>query len=155
MSAFVNAFWANLYQHLLTHWGRVTLMCISKLTIIDSDRRQAIIWTNARIFLIGPLGTNFSKILIEIDTFSFIGKMHLKMSFEKWRPFYLGLIMLRHYAQMKRSSDWVLLRLYNKDIRLTRIFYNMDVSTYKLWKNAVFSVVYEIVQMGPILLTDH
>ena len=27
------------------------------------DRRQAIIWTNAGILLIGPLGTNFSEIL--------------------------------------------------------------------------------------------
>ena len=39
----------------LTHWGRVTLICVSKLTIIGSDnglspgRRQAIIWTNAGI----------------------------------------------------------------------------------------------------------
>ena len=50
----------------LTHWGRVTLICVSKLTIIGSDnglspgRRQAIIWINAGILLIGPLGTNFS-----------------------------------------------------------------------------------------------
>ena len=52
----------------LTHWGRVTHICVSKLTIIDSDnglspgRRQAIIWTNAGILLIRPSGTNFSKI---------------------------------------------------------------------------------------------
>ena len=56
----------------LTHWGRVTHICLNKLTIISSDnglspgRRQAIIWTNAGILLIGPLGTNFSEILIEI-----------------------------------------------------------------------------------------
>ena len=62
---------------LLTHWGRVTHICISKLTIIGSDnglspdRRQAIIWTNAGILLIGPLGTNFSEILIEIHEISF------------------------------------------------------------------------------------
>ena len=36
------------------------------------------------------LGTNFSEILIEIDTFS-VRKMHLKMSSGKWRPFCLGL----------------------------------------------------------------
>ena len=53
----------------LTHWGRVTHICVSKLTIIVSDnglspdRSQAIIWTNAGILLIGPLGTNFSEIL--------------------------------------------------------------------------------------------
>ena len=32
---------------------------------------QAIIWTNARILLIWPLGTNFSEILTEIITVSF------------------------------------------------------------------------------------
>ena len=54
----------------LTHWGRVTHICISNLTIIGSDnglspgRCQAIIWTNAGILLIGPLGTHLSEILI-------------------------------------------------------------------------------------------
>ena len=53
----------------LTHWGRVTHICVSKLTIIGSDngllpgRRQAIIWTNDGMLLIGPLGTNCSEIL--------------------------------------------------------------------------------------------
>ena len=80
----------------ITHWGRVTHICVSKLTIIGSDnglspdRRQTIIWTNAGILFIGPLGTKFSKILIEIKIFSF-RKMHLKMSFGKWRPSCLGL----------------------------------------------------------------
>ena len=61
----------------LTHWGRVTHICVNKLTIIGSDdglspgRRQAIIWTNAGILLIGPLGTNFSEIIVGIQTFSF------------------------------------------------------------------------------------
>ena len=47
-------------------------ICVSKLTIMGSDnglspeRRQPIIWTNAGILLIGPLGTNFNEILIEI-----------------------------------------------------------------------------------------
>ena len=83
----------------LTHWGRVTHICVSKLTIIGSDnclspgRRQAIIWTNAGILLIGSLGTNFSEILIEISAFSF-KKMHLKMSSGKWRPSCLGLNVL-------------------------------------------------------------
>ena len=61
----------------LTHWGRVTHICVSKLTIIGSDnglspdRRQAIIWTNAGLLLMGPLGKTFSEILIENITFSF------------------------------------------------------------------------------------
>ena len=32
------------------------------------ERRQAIIWTNDRMLLIGALRTNFSEILIEIQT---------------------------------------------------------------------------------------
>ena len=47
----------------LNHWGGVTHICVGNLTIIASDndlspgRRQAIIWTNAGILLIEPLGT--------------------------------------------------------------------------------------------------
>ena len=94
----------SLEGFILTHWGRVTQICVGKLTIIGSDyglspgRRQAIIWTNAGILLIGPLGTNFSEILIAIETFSF-KKMHLKMSSAKWRPFCLGLNVLSNKRQ--------------------------------------------------------
>ena len=48
----------------INHWSRVTHICVGKLIIIGSDnglspaRRQAIIWTNAAILLIRPLGTN-------------------------------------------------------------------------------------------------
>ena len=72
----------------LTHWGRVTHIYVSKLSIIRSenglspDQRQAIIWTNKRILLIGTLGTNFNEILIENHTFSF-KNTHLKMSSAK------------------------------------------------------------------------
>ena len=55
-------------------------------------RRQAIIWNNAEMLLIGTLGTNFSEILSEIHTFSF-KKMHLKMSSAKWRQLCLDLNM--------------------------------------------------------------
>ena len=84
----------------LSHWGRVTHICVGKLTIIASDnclspgRRQAIIWTNAGTLLIGPLATKFSEILIEIGTISF-KKMHLKMSSAKWRPFCLDRYVLK------------------------------------------------------------
>ena len=86
-------------EGLLTHWGQVTHICVSKLTIISSDnglspdRRQAIIWTNAGILSIGPLGTNFSEILFENQTIS-LKKMHLKMSSAKSWPFCLGLNVL-------------------------------------------------------------
>ena len=79
----------------LTHWGRVTHICVSDLTSIGSDnglspgRRQAIIRTNAGILLIRPFGTNFSEILIEILILSF-KKMCLKVLSAKSRPFCLG-----------------------------------------------------------------
>ena len=90
-----------------THWGRVTHICISKLTIIGSDnglspgRRQAIIWTNDGILLIRTFWTNFSEIVSEIHTFSF-KKIHFKMSSGKWQPSCLGLNVLKiGYPQMK------------------------------------------------------
>ena len=92
--------------HVLTHWGRVTHICIDNLTIIGSDnglspgRRQAITWTNVGIFLIGPIGTNFSEMSIEIHTFSF-KKIHLNMSSGKWRPFCLGFNVLTHWGLSK------------------------------------------------------
>ena len=83
----------------------MTHICVGKLTIIGSDnglspgRRQAIIWTNAGILLIGPLGTNFSEILIATETFSF-KKMHWKMSSAKWRlwvkPLLCWIILRKH-----------------------------------------------------------
>ena len=69
----------------------MTHICVGKLTSIGSDdglspgRRQTIIWINAGILLIGPLETNFSEILIAIETVSF-KKKHLKMSSGKCRP---------------------------------------------------------------------
>ena len=85
----------NQKRIVLTHWVRTTHICVGNLTIIGSDNglspgwRQAIIWTNAGIFLSGPWGTNFSEILIGIQTFSF-KKMHFKMPSAKWQPFCLG-----------------------------------------------------------------
>ena len=52
----------------LTHWGQMTHICISKLSIIDSDnglspgRRQAIIWTNVGLLLIERFGTKLWNI---------------------------------------------------------------------------------------------
>ena len=105
----------------LTHWGRVTHICLGDLTTIGSDNglspgwRQAIIWTNAGLLLIEHLGTNFSEILIEIHIFSF-RKMHLKMSSAKWRPFCLGLNMLtpERYKSNSLSMYWSNSRKYHK-----------------------------------------
>ena len=88
----------------------MTHICVGNLTIIGSDnglspgRRQAIIWTNTGPLLIGPLGTKFSEILIEIQTFS-IKKIHLKMSSGKWRPFCLGLNVLTDIRETGTFDD--------------------------------------------------
>ena len=102
----------------------MTHICVGKLTIIGSDnglspgQRHAIISTNAGILLIGPLGTNFSEILIAIHTFSF-KKMHLEILSGKWQPFCLGLNVLRgdqctgwqivdkvHYPEFSHMNLW-------------------------------------------------
>ena len=98
------------YPHLLTHWGRVTHICISKLTFIGSynclapGRRQTIIWTHAGILLIGPMGTNFSETLIRIQTFSF------KKCIWEWRPSCLGLNVLKYlqwaFEAMLMWNQW-------------------------------------------------
>ena len=88
----------------------MTHICVGKLTIICSvnglspGRRQAIIWTNTGLLLIRHLETNFSEILIGIQTFSF-KKMHLKMSSAKWRPFCIGLNVLTHFPLNKMVAS--------------------------------------------------
>ena len=95
----------------LTNWGRVTHICVGKLSIIGPDnglspgRRQAIIRTNAGTLLIRPLGTNFSEILIEILIFSF-KKMRLKVSSAKRWPFCLGLNVLIGWCQVTYLIQW-------------------------------------------------
>ena len=80
----------------------MTHISASELIIIGSDnglapgRSQTIIWTIDGLLLIGPLGTNFSEIIIGIQTISF-KKMHLKMTSAKWCPFCLGLNVLINY----------------------------------------------------------
>ena len=102
--------WSNPESDCLTHWGRVRHIYVSKLISIGSDnglspgRRQAIIWTNAGILSIGPLGTNFSEIWIEVHTVSF-KKIHLKMSSGKWRPCCLDLNVLT-WAVSNHNNIW-------------------------------------------------
>ena len=90
----------------LTHWGRVTHICISKLIIIGSvpGRCQAIIWTKSDIVLIGPLRTNFNEISITIYVFSF-KKMHLKLTSKNWQPFFLRLNVITHGGWNKMAIN--------------------------------------------------
>ena len=93
----------------LTHSGQVAHICIGKLIIIGSDNglspdlRQAIIWTNARLLSIEPLGTYFNENLIKIQQFS-LKKMHVKMSSVKWRPSCLSLNVLIGIFQLNVCS---------------------------------------------------
>ena len=112
-------FWHSWSQFFIFAWD-VTAGGILRtgflICLVGSDnglspgRRQAIIWTNAGILLIGPLRTNFSEILIEILTFSF-KKMHLKMSFGKWPPSCLGLNVLSvNHCNVVCDSVYILSR---------------------------------------------
>ena len=123
-----NMFWRMWCVSPLTHWGRVRHICVGNLTFIGSDnglspdRCQAIIWTNVGILLIGPQGTNFSEVLIEIHTFS-IKKKRLKVSSEKWRPFCLGLNVLK----MQSSPNSLMTRWFQG-------------SSYLLYKTSTFFI---------------
>ena len=120
-----------MFNSLLTHWGWVTHICFNKIFILGSDnglspgRRQAIIKTNAGILLIWPLGTNFSEILIEINTFSF-KKMHLKMSSGKRRPFCLGLNELKSNNKGYIKSSALLALCERNPPRRTSIVKNVS-----------------------------
>ena len=109
---------------------------VSNITIIGLEnglspgRRQAIIWTNAGTLLIGPLGTKFGEILIEIYTLSF-KKMHLKMSSGKCRPFCFGLNVLRLQVSVTvlLSMGWLIrslnIRLYKHILHFAKILVSL------------------------------
>ena len=96
-SKFLRAQWVNL----LTHWGRVTHICVSNLTIIGSDnglstgRRQAIIWTNAGILLIlrNKLQWNLNR-----NSYIFIQENAFKCRLENGG----------HFVSASMCSGWVM-----------------------------------------------
>ena len=130
---------------MLTHWGRVAHNSVNKLNIIGSDnglspgRRQTIIWTDAVILLIWPLGINFSEMSIEIHAFLF-KKMHVKISSAKWRPFCLGLNVLSSTA-----NDWYHMESNRNDTSIIILFLfftqtmqpggrlNIKMPSYQYW----------------------
>ena len=104
-----------LHQYDLTHWGRVTHICVSKLTIMGSDSSLSpglpapshylnqwwniVNWTLIK-------STNFSEILIVIYTSTF-KKLQFTMSSGKWRPFCLVLNVLSlKRTQLTLRLDW-------------------------------------------------
>ena len=77
----------------------MTHICVGKLTIIGSDNglspERPMPLSDAGMLLIGPLRTNFSEILIKIQTFS-LTKISLKMSSAKCCSSRLGLNVLNN-----------------------------------------------------------
>ena len=114
----------------LTQWGRVTHICINKLTIISSDnsllpgRRQAFIYTNAGILLIGSLETNFSEILIKILTFSLNENVVWKIA------------AILSWPQCVNINIWKTPRCYcgnAVDILHNIFFENLEPKLYQMW----------------------
>ena len=66
-----------------------------QLTITQPDQRQAINCTNAGLFSIGTSGTNFSEILIKIQTLSF-KKMHLKLKISSGNGSHFATLLCIH-----------------------------------------------------------
>ena len=118
---------------------------------LSPGRCHAIIWTNAGILLIGPLGTNFSEILNEIDTFSF-KKMDLKMSSAKWHPFCLGLNVLMPPYQ--RLRIWYLFNFRLLRCNLMTITVHVDGPAafwIRLFADAMGTSLYH-VQCGAVIM---
>ena len=148
----------------LNHWGRVTHICVNKLTVIGSDnglspdQSQAIIWTNAGTVLIGPLGINFSRIVIKHHTFS-IKKMHLKMSCGKWRPHCLGLSVLKsklHGRRREMGSQCVLIeRVTIYYYYYCRAVWNIMLLLLCYIGNQLFRVICEFIDLTPWLMLNY
>ena len=126
----------------------MTHICVGKLTIIGSDnglspeRRQAIIWTNAVILLIGPLGTNFSENRIEIQTFS-LKKIRLKMSSARCCSFRLGLNVLIisinyvYYIYISYTSGRYTLGKFVNNHQITTFSYSLSIYIYILHNTSI------------------
>ena len=70
-------------------WLSVAFLTIGSDHGLSPGPHQAIIWTNAGMLLTGPLGTNFSEILIAIHSFSF-KQRYLKCRLENSGHFVLA-----------------------------------------------------------------
>ena len=127
---------------LLTHWGRVTHICVRRLTIMCSDnglvhgRHQAIIWTGAGILLIRPLATNFSEISTKILTFP-LTKIRFKMSSAKCCPFRIGLNVLTvlcwiNFTKYQDKLTLAECRLLKSFCRWIRFLCRQDTSNHDM-----------------------
>ena len=82
-------------------------LCVSKLGYgLSSSRQQDCICAKCAVLKMGPLGWNVSEIWIKMQ-WLLVMKTHLKMSSEKWRPFYLGHNVLRRHLGMGLHGEYV------------------------------------------------
>ena len=132
----------------------MTHICVGNLTIIGSDnglspgRHQAIIWTNVGMMLIGPLGTNFSEILIEIQTISF-KKKRLKVLSAKWRPFFFflneftsGPVRVKYrymFTEFWKSAHEEL--SFDPDFCLISVIYELTMAMWRHWSASLVQVL--------------
>ena len=84
----------------LTYLPRVPHICVSR------SGQRWFIWTNDGILLFGPLGINFSEILIDIYTY-LLEKNVIEDIFWKQRPFGIGFNVLRLYLYFSRAVTLV------------------------------------------------
>ena len=151
----------------LTHRGRVTHICVSKVTIIGSDsglspgRCQAIIWTNAGILLIRTLGASFNEMLSELIWFSF-KKMGLKTSSAKWRQFCLGLNVLTSNVLSKNFKEsrcmdfqFSVKTIENKRLLLLQLCRHWWYRKLSIWQLAAPPVTTKLSNWRPSLFNDH
>ena len=80
--------WCDRIWNLLTDWGLLTHVCVSKSTTIGSYNGLSPAAPNhyPGILIIRTSDPNFNEIITENHTFSF-KKMHVKTSSAKWRLF--------------------------------------------------------------------
>ena len=122
----------------LAHLGRVTVVCVAKLTIIGSDnglssgRHQAVIWTNAWILLIGPLGTSFSDILIGIET-SWFKKIHVcEMVSILSRPQWLNKMAAIQQTTLSNAFSWMKMLEFRLKFHWS-LFLRVQLTIFQHW----------------------
>ena len=85
-------------------------MIISSDNGLSPGRRQVIIWANAGILLIGPLGTNFNEILIKIQIFSLkkntFENVVCEMLSISYRPQYVNTDRITYKCVSAQGQHW-------------------------------------------------
>ena len=148
---YINNYWN--WGRILTHWGWVTHICVTGSDNgLSPGRHQAIIWINAGILLIGPLGTYFSEIYIEILTFSF-KEMRLKVWSAKWWPFCHGLnVLIRCWIQAIIWTNSGILLIGFLGTNFSEILIKVHKSSFKMMHLKMWSAKFQPSCLGLTVL---